>query len=435
MSADAYSQYAPPSGASSLVEELLHQYTPRVTPRSDDNPVSLKALVTDGAAQGVSLACTTLLETGDEVIMFSPAFDLYNGCVLAAGAVPIHIPLILSPGSSPSSSSSLPEALSSADIEIDFDALQRKLSPRTKILILNSPHNPTGKVFTRAELVRINDVLDTHAPQCVVVSDEVYEHLVLKDDSVGGDNTTVNNKQPSTVVQHIPFASVSPSASRRTLSVYSSGKTLSTTGLKVGWVLGPETLVKSLLLMHQYVVFSVCHAAQAAIAQALKHACQSSYYDELRATYQRKRDMLVDSLKRAGLIPIIPQGAFYVCAVVPKSHPALVETNKNGGCTPPQEFVDLVQKQAKTEGSPGAAINVDPDTWGRQDYNVCRFLAVRNGVTAIPTSAFLALDDDGGVRSGDGDGDGGSVLRQCVIRFAFCHPDEALAEAGERLCG
>lgn len=431
MSVDQYSQYAPPSGAPSLVEEVLHHYTPRLTPSdSDEDPVTLKALVTDGASQALSLACTTLLETGDEVVMFSPAFDIYNGCVLAAGAVPIQIPLILSPPSS----SSLPEALSSADIEIDYDALQRNLSPRTKMLILNSPHNPTGKVFRRAELVRINDVLDTYAPQCIVVSDEVYEHLVFKDAPVEVSKTTDNSKKgPSTAVQHIPFASVSPSASRRTLSVYSSGKTLSATGLKVGWVLGPENLVKSLLLMHQYIVFAVCHAAQAAIAQALKHARQNSYYDELRATYQRKRDMLVASLKRAGFIPIIPQGAFYICAVVPERHPALVETNRNGKCTPPEEFVNLVEKQAKKEGSPAAAIGVDADTWGRQDYNVCRFLAVRNGVTAIPTSAFFALDDDGGVRW-SADGGGGSMLRQCVIRFAFCHPDEALADAGERLC-
>lgn len=369
-------QYAPPIGASSLIEHLKEYYYPDSDSQWDSTPRA--ALVTNGASQAISLACTTFLREGDEAIILTPGFDMYAGSIILSGATPVFVALLMSDGGD------------SNDTVLDFEELKKAVTSRTKMLILNSPQNPIGKVFTAAELRRIDDLLP---PSCLVLSDEVYEHLTFD-------------------AEHIPFSSVSPTAARRTLSVYSSGKSLSATGLKVGWMVGPSSLISHALQIQQYVVFSVSHIPQVAIAASLRHAHASGYFSELRASYRRKRDLLVRLLSAAGFDPIIPRGAFFICARVPSTHPLRADVKDE------REMPAKLKRLVKD-----GKIVIDPSTEHRIDYNVCRRLTIHYGVAAIPLSAF------GKPPTPDEEEENGG----CIVRFAFCHPDDILEEAGKRL--
>lgn len=407
--ADEYSQYAPPVGANALVNVIAQKYASRLNPicnapeNTNPNDVPYKfdartqVIVTDGASQALSLACTALLSPGDEVILLEPAFDIYFSAVCMAEGVPISVPLRLKAGIRGSTRDNDTATIaSSADIVLDIDQFISKLSSRTRMLILNSPHNPTGKVFSRSELNAISEALDAHAPNCIVLSDEVYEHIVY-------DKATA---------PHIPFASISRTAHDRTVSVYSTGKTFSATGLKVGWAIGPAPIIKEMQLAQQYTVFCVNHLSQIAIADALSVAenpynGRESYYEWLVEFYRRKRDVFVQTLQKAGFEPIVPQGAFYVCAHVPPKHPARRESGL------PEKI-----KKLKNEG----LLIIDEKTAEFSDYNISRNLVLQFGVASIPNSAFFSDETRGK-----------DVLSRNYVRFAFCHEDDVLSEADRRL--
>lgn len=320
-------------------------------------------------------------------MLIEPAFDIYTGAVRMAGATPVYVPLRVHPRAGDLH-------LSSKDLVVDMDELAACLSKSTRLLILNSPHNPTGKVFSRAEMLAIANILDERAPHCVVLSDEVYEHIVFS------------------TCTHIPFASVSRSAFERTISVYSAGKTFSATGLKVGWAIGTGRLIHEICLAQQYTSFAVCHAGQAAIASSLQIAERhyegfSTYYVWLRSLYETKRDLLVDALRNAGMRPIIPEGTFFVCARVPEQH---MTRRVSGIPTSVREMVD------------DGRLLIDNKTVDREDYNASRNLVIQQGVVSIPNSAFFSEEHIGT-----------SFLSDCVLRFAFCHPDSVLKEAASRL--
>lgn len=362
------------------MKELARFYSPRVIP-SELKPREIDAntevLITVGASQALNLAATVFLDAGDEALLIEPAFDMYTGVVQLAGATPKYIALKPVNGK----------------LELDMDELSNALSERTKLMFLNSPHNPSGKVFSKEELKKIADILDEKAPSCIVVSDEVYEHIVY--DTV-----------------HTPFASVSVSAFERTLSVYSAGKTFSATGLKTGWVIGNADLLRDMQLAQQFVVFCSNHLSQIALAEALKFAEQpfkgyNSYFEWLRGEYQKKRDFLVKAIRAAGMEPIVPDGAFYILARVPEGH----EMRQKEGV--PAQILEYVS----TKG-----LQVDPATYDRSDYNISRNLVLERGVASIPNSAFISVDNVGKVEISNG-----------YIRFAFCHPDEVLSSAAERI--
>lgn len=390
MNDEKYSQYARSAGEPELVQEISRVYTPRLVPPSlrgtriiDPNT---EVLVTVGASQAIYVACIALLDVGDEAILIAPAFDIYSGAVALAGAKAVYVPL------RPRSDGG--EVVSSKDLVIDMDEFAQSISENTKVLILNSPHNPTGKVFTRKEYEQIAAVLEEKAPHCVVVSDEVYEHLVFKG-------------------SHIPFASVSESTFMRTLSVYSAGKTFSATGLKTGWVIAPTHLLNELQLAHQFIVFAVNRVSQIAIADALRVAEEAyeghkNYYKWLCSLYRKKRDYLVAAIRKAGMTPIEPEGAFYVCTKVSEAHPARVTSGL------PEAISHFVSEKK---------FQIDEATVDRLDYNMCRNMALRYGVAAIPVSAFFPDEHIGKI----------DLATDCV-RFAFCKPDEELERAKDRLC-
>jgi len=217
-----------------------------------------------------------LCEPGDEVVCFEPYYDSYAASIALAGAV--RRPVTLRPGAD-------------GRYSFDPDALAAAFGSGTRLVLLNSPHNPTGKVFTRAELEQI-------AALCVeydayAVCDEVYEHLIFD----GG--------------VHVPLASL-PGMRERTVQISSGGKTFSCTGWKVGWACGPASLVSAVLRVKQFLTFVNAAPLQPAVAWALRQP--RSYFEEFRAGLQARRDQLVDGLTDAGFRVLVPEGTYFVTA-------------------------------------------------------------------------------------------------------------------------
>ncbi|MFJ1582569.1 pyridoxal phosphate-dependent aminotransferase [Streptomyces sp. NPDC088197] len=229
-----------------------------------------EVLVTAGATEAIAAAMLALLEPGDEVIAFEPFYDSYAASIAMAGGV--RVPLTLrAPGFRP-----------------DLDALRAAVTSRTRLLLLNSPHNPTGMVLTRDELTDIAELAVER--DLIVVTDEVYEHLVFDG-------------------EHIPLISL-PGMRDRTVSISSAGKTFSFTGWKVGWVTASAPLVAAVRTTKQFLTYVASGPFQYAIAEALR--LPDTYYTAFRDDLQAKRDFLADGLTTAGFEVYRPQGTYFI---------------------------------------------------------------------------------------------------------------------------
>ena len=237
-----------------------------------------EVVVTAGATEAVAAAVLALCEAGDEVVCFEPYYDSYAASITLAGAV--RRPVTLRPG---------------ADGRYSFDEgeLRAAFGPRTRLVLLNSPHNPTGKVFTGAELALIAQLCQEH--DVPAVTDEVYEHLVFTDAA-----------EP-----HVPLASL-PGMRERTLRISSAGKTFSCTGWKVGWATGPAALVSALTRVKQFLTFVNAGPLQPAVAVAL--GLPDAYFTGFRAGLQDRRDRLVAGLTEAGFAVLPSEGTYFVTA-------------------------------------------------------------------------------------------------------------------------
>jgi len=221
-SAQSPHQYTRSAGHPNLVNQLARRYS---THMKKDIDAMDEVAVTVGASQALYLSLQSLVSPGDEVILFEPFFDLYVNQVKLAGGTPIFVPLRFEPYNDDSDS----EVVSGGEWKLDRDELMSVVSPRTKAIILNSPHNPTGKIFRRSEMEVIAESLDLAGPDCVVLSDEVYKYIVHappKDEVNPGDSPLCAG--------HIHFASL-PGMWDRTITISSAGKTFSATGWQVGW--------------------------------------------------------------------------------------------------------------------------------------------------------------------------------------------------------
>lgn len=232
--------------------------------------------VTSGATEAIFDAVMGLVNPGDEVVLFEPFYDSYLASVQMAGGVPRFVPL-------------RPPARADGEWTFDEGELRAAFGPRTKLVIVNTPHNPTGKLYARDELLLIHSLAAKHG--AVVLSDEVYEHLVL------GPGT------------HVRPATLAP---EQTLTISSGGKSFSFTGWKIGWALGPAALVRATQKAHQWVTFAVAHPFQLAIAAALR--LPDAYFTGFVTDYRRRRDTLVEGLSRAGFEPLVPHGSYFVMA-------------------------------------------------------------------------------------------------------------------------
>ena len=230
-----------------------------------------EVLVTAGATEALAAAMLALLDTGDEVVVLEPMYDSYAAGVAMAGGV------------------IRPVTLRPPDYRVDLDAVRRAISPRTRVLLVNSPHNPTGAVLTADELSGLAELAMEH--DLIVVSDEVYEHL------------TFDGRR------HLPIASL-PGMAERTLTVSSGGKTFDTTGWKIGWCVGPADLVAAVRTAKQYLTYAGGGPFQVGIAAGL--ALPDSYFEGLRARLQMQRDLLVGGLRTAGFEVFVPAGTYFV---------------------------------------------------------------------------------------------------------------------------
>lgn len=300
---DEINQYAPGNGRSSLRLALSQKYQTQYG--LEFNP-DTEIVVTVGATEAIFATMIGLVDPGDEVILIEPYYDSYVPAVTMAGGIPRFL------------------TLRAPDWHIDPDELEALFNDKTKLIVINTPHNPIGKVYSRAELELIARLCQQY--DVIAMTDEVYEHLVY-------DGLT-----------HIPLATL-PGMFERTVTISSMGKTFSTTGWKVGWAVGPADLVTAVFRAHQFITYSGAAPLQEASAIALSYAAQSSFYADLLTMYQNKRDCLIKSLREAGLQPITPQGTYF----------AMVK-------------IDML-----------AFTN---------DVDFCRYLTTEIGVAAIPPSAF-----------------------------------------------
>jgi N-succinyldiaminopimelate aminotransferase len=297
-----------------------------------------EVLVTAGATEALAGALLALLDTGDEVALLEPMYDSYQACIALAGAV------------------TRPVTLRPPAYRFDPDELRAAITPKTRLILLNTPHNPTGAVLDRDELQLVADLAVEH--DLIVVSDEVYEHLTYDG------------------VRHVPIASL-PGMRERTLVISSGGKTFNTTGWKVGWICGPAPLVGAARTAKQFLTYVSSGPFQPAIAVGL--GLPDSYFAELAADLQAKRDRLMVGLADAGFEVFRPAGTYFV------------------------------------------TVDIRPLAPDGDGFAFCRSLPERCGVVGIPNVVFYD-------RAHEAEG-------RHLVRFAFCKRHELIDEAVARLKG
>ena len=312
---DGHNQYARPLGVPALVEAITERLEEQHALQYD--PLT-EVCVCCGASEAIAATLLGLLEPGDEVLSFEPFYDSYPAICALAGAsfrcVPLRFP----------------------DFHVDLDAVAAAIGPRSKVFLLNTPHNPTGRVLNQEELEGIAWLCLEH--DLIAVCDEVYEHLFYDDH------------------RHRPLASL-PGMRERTLGISSTGKTFSMTGWKIGWAYGPQALIKAVYAAHQFLTFSTATPLQHAMALALRRY-DEPWLEGYRHDYTRRRDCLLEILRGAGFELALPEGSYFVLA----AHPQLFAFVRQAG-----------EAQAKHEAA---------------DLQVARWLTTELRVAVIPPSSF-----------------------------------------------
>ncbi len=315
-------QYARSAGQPRLVQALAQLYGPLFGRELD--PMT-EIVVTDGATEGIFATVQALVDPGDEVILLEPFYDSYPASVIMAGGTPVYVPL------RPTQAQG-----GAASWALDMDELAAAFTPRTRLLILNTPQNPLGKVYSRTELEQIAGLVRNS--NAYVLSDEVYEWMTYPD--------------AANPVEHVRIATL-PGMWERTVTLGSAGKTFSVTGWKIGWAIADAPLAWAIFSAHQWIPFTVATPLQEAVATALHEAQARDYFAWLSRMYHAKRDRLYGVLDEIGLQPVKPDGSYFI----------LFDT---------------------------ARLDVPVEAGARRDYAVCRWFTREAGVAAIPPSPFYS---------------------------------------------
>ena len=267
--ADGVNQY-PPGIGMPVLREAIAAHQRRFYGLDVD--VASEVLVTAGATEALAATILALVDTGDEVVTFEPYYDAYAALIARAGGVHRTVPLRF------------------PDWRPDPDELEAAVTDRTRIILVNSPHNPTGAVLDAETLTRIVRLAEKH--DAIIVTDEVYEHLTFG-------------------VPHVPIATL-PGARERTISISSGGKTFSTTGWKIGWLTAPAPLVTAVLAVKQYLTFVNGAPFQPAIAKGL--GLPDAVFADAAAELRAKRDVLATGLEAAGFTVSLPDAGYFIVA-------------------------------------------------------------------------------------------------------------------------
>lgn len=283
--------------------------------------------VTSGCTEAICAAMLGLVNPGDEVILFEPYYDSYRASVAMAGGVPRFVTLHAPPADAPAG----------APFRFDPDQLRAAFTPRTRLILVNTPHNPTGKVFTREELSLIADLCTRH--NVIALTDEVYEHLTF-----------------DPVLPHISLAAL-PGMAERTVTLSSLGKSFSLTGWKIGWAIAPPALTRAVRAAHQFITFSTATPLQIGAAAAIAPTPESrGYIRSLVSDFTAGRELLGAALQRLGFRVFLPAGAYFIMA-------------------------DWTAVRIAGDSAPIGRRFAD-------DAEFCRALTAEAGVAAIPPSVF-----------------------------------------------
>lgn len=266
-------QYAPMNGILSLRNAISKIYKDFYS--LEVNP-DKHILITAGATEALYSTISALINPGDEVILFEPYYDSYFADVVLAGGKPVYV------------------TLKKPNFEFDFEELEKAVTKNTKLIILNNPHNPTGKVYSLKELEAIREI--TLKYNLYLISDEVYEFLTFDG------------------IKHIPMATL-PDMHNRTITISSTGKTFSMTGWKIGYVVASEEIIEAVKKVHQWATFAVNTPGQHAMAYAFSRL--EEYLPEFRAMYQSKRDLIFKLLSETPFKPHKPDGSYFLMVDIP----------------------------------------------------------------------------------------------------------------------
>ncbi len=263
---EGFNQYAPMAGLPKLLENIGNKI--KITSDINVDPYH-EITVTAGATEGLFATISAMVNTGDEVIILEPAYDSYVPAVRLNGGIPVFVPLQI------------------PDFSIDWELLQKSITPKTKLIIINTPHNPTGTVLKREDLQQLESLVEKY--NLWIISDEVYEHLIYDDHT------------HQSILMY-------PGLRSRGAAVYSFGKTFHATGWKVGYVVAPEWLTAEIRKIHQYLTFSVNTPIQHALATYLE---DENNYKSLGIFFQQKRDHFLQSISSSKLKPVCCEGTYF----------------------------------------------------------------------------------------------------------------------------
>jgi methionine aminotransferase len=325
---EGHNQYAPMLGM-----PALRSIISEVIQRSFNNVADpeTEITITSGATEAIYAAIAAFITPGDEVIVFDPSYDSYNPVVRLNGGTPVHINLRY------------------PDFSVDWDLVRSKITRRTKMIIVNTPHNPSGSILNEADLKELESIALQH--NILVLSDEAYERLIF-DDNIH-----------QSVLRY-------PGLASQSLAVFSFGKTFHATGWKMGYVVAPGFLMEEIRKTHQFIVFSVNTPIQLALAEYLK---TPEHYESLGAFYQRKRDFFLQQMKGSSFEPLACKGSYFQ-----------LMSYQNIARKPEIEMAEELTKKFKV-----AAIPVSVFYQDKTDHSVLRFCFAKKEETLEKACAIL----------------------------------------------